>query len=884
MSSGLYQPAKRLFLEALDLPGPEREELLDRLRADNEPLAHEVASLLEQVGDSREAFGVDSRAETVFAPTPGGPVEQIENYVLLQKLGAGGMGEVWEAEQLAPVKRRVAIKLIQRGMNTREVVARFEAERQALALMTHPNIARVFDAGSTSAGRPFFVMELVQGVPIDTYCDREHLDTAARLRIFVAVCRGVQHAHQKGVIHRDLKPSNVLVSDHDGRPVPKIIDFGVARATALRLTERTLFTQLGQWIGTPEYMSPEQAEMGRLDIDTRTDVYSLGVLLYELLVGALPFGAEDLRRAGFDEMRRMIREDQPTRPSAKVSALGTASSTVARNRHTDPTSLARELRGDLDWIALKCLEKERVRRYDSPSALAADIERFLHDEPVSATPPGPLYRPMKFFRRHRLGSIATLMVVLAVLLGIVGTGVGMMRARREAETARLVADEMVSLFGAMDPSGLSGPSTTKGLIDRGAERMESRLADQPLVQARLGAAIGSVYSNLGYLEEARAMLDRALERYRIHDHTDHPDFAQALSFLGWLEYRAGDYEAARAAAEEALGIRLRTLGEKNQAVAQSLVDVGHIAWKDSDFAAAAAFLDRGERLTREVLGDEHWLLAVALHYQGILRIDSREFDEARQLLEEALAISHELFGEEHGQAAWIELDLGRVMQLAGDATSAREYMSHAMATIERMLGPEHPSMAFPLAWLAAIEGRAGNHDAAVDMFERSLRIREEGLGVSHPDVAWTLRPYGAYLLRQGDVDRARAMIERAARINRNALPFDHVQHTYDLAALGALDYTLGRYAEAEARYEQALEMRIRLLGEESRSLDVLLYNLACLSALQGDRKQALERLRRAVDLGFRLPLLLEDPDLDSLRGDAEFEAIADAIRQEIDTP
>ncbi len=365
------------------------------------------------------------------------PARQIGPYRLLQKIGEGGMGEVWLAEQDKPIRRRVALKLIKLGMDTKQVVARFEAERQALALMNHPNVAKVFDAGADDRGRPFFVMEHVKGVPITEYCDRQRLTTNERLDLFVLVCGGIQHAHQNAIIHRDIKPSNVLVTTQDGRPTPKIIDFGVAKATSQRLTERTVFTELGQLIGTPEYMSPEQAEMTVEDVDTRTDVYSLGVLLYELLVGVLPFETKELRAAGFDEIRRNIREVDPPKPSTKFTSLGVGATEVARRRDTDARSLSRQLSGDLDWIAMRTLEKRRERRYQSSAEVAADITRYLRNEPVLACPPTAAYRLQKFASRHRAGVAAVILSAVA-LLGTLAVITGMYF---RAEKARLEARE-----------------------------------------------------------------------------------------------------------------------------------------------------------------------------------------------------------------------------------------------------------------------------------------------------------------------------------------------------------------------------------------------------------------------------------------------------------
>jgi serine/threonine protein kinase/WD40 repeat protein len=387
----------------------------------------------------------EDSAETLAPPTvdsgiplvapPAAPPERIGSYRIVRKLGEGGMGEIYEAEQVEPVRRKVALKLIKWGMDTRRVVARFEAERQALALMSHANIARVFDAGATERGRPYFVMEFVEGVPVTEYCDRQCLSTRQRLELFMQVCDGVQHAHHKGIIHRDIKPSNVLVALEDDRPVPKIIDFGVAKATEQRLTEKTVYTELGQLVGTPSYMSPEQADLTSQDIDTRTDVYALGVLLYELLSGALPLDLRALRQAGYEEMLRWIREEEPSKPSTRVSGLGEAAAAAARSRGTEAAALVRRLRGDLDWIAVKALEKDRARRYGSPAELAADVARHLHSEPVVACPPSATYRAKKFVRRHRFGVVAAGVVLAALVLGTIGTTIGMVRARAEARRA-----------------------------------------------------------------------------------------------------------------------------------------------------------------------------------------------------------------------------------------------------------------------------------------------------------------------------------------------------------------------------------------------------------------------------------------------------------------
>ena len=436
---------KDIFFEVIEKATPEeRAQCLDAACGQDLLLRRRVEDLLArhyQEDSFMRQPAVDGTPTADFPTLAEGPGTFIDRYKLLEKLGEGGFGAVYVAEQKEPVRRRLALKIIKLVMDTRQVLARFEAERQALALMDHPNVAKVFDAGATETGRPYFVMELVRGVPITQYCDENNLPALKRLELFITVCQAIQHAHQKGIIHRDIKPSNILVTLHDGVPVPKVIDFGIAKATQGDLTDKTLYTQFQQFIGTPAYISPEQAEMSGLDVDTRSDIYSLGVLLYELLVGKTPFDARELLVSGFDEMRRTLREKEPLRPSARLRAFPPEElTTTARRRSAEAPRLIKALRGDLDWIVMKCLEKDRTRRYDSANALADDLGRCLRDEPVAARPPSALYLFRKLVRRHKRVAIASGTVALALILSLAVATFAFLR-EREARLKQTAAEE-----------------------------------------------------------------------------------------------------------------------------------------------------------------------------------------------------------------------------------------------------------------------------------------------------------------------------------------------------------------------------------------------------------------------------------------------------------
>ena len=727
MSGERFKEARELFVAAASRPAEKRSRFLDEACGADTDLRAEVEELLrfhDAVTGGGSELPTPLHPASVLPDTP----ERIGPYRILQKIGTGGMGEVYEAVQEKPLRRRVALKIIKWGMDTEQVVLRFESERQALALMDHPNVARVYDAGATEQGRPYFVMELVKGIPVTEFCDESQLPLDDRLELFIQICRGVQHAHQRGIIHRDIKPSNILVSDQEGVATPKIIDFGVAKATSQQLTEETVFTELGQWIGTPEYMSPEQAGMSGFDIDTRTDVYSLGVLLYELLVGVQPFTPDELRSSGFDEMRRKIREQDPPRPSTRVTTTGKTSPKMAERLRTDPPTLARSLRGDLDWIVMKALEKDRNRRYGFPAELAADLERHLKDEPVFASPPSTSYRVRKFVRRNRLAVTAALIIVIAVAAGILGTTAGWLRARQEAEAARRVSDAMVSMYGDLNPiTTRGGASTPVDILDRAVEKVELELANNPLIQARLMTTLGHVFKDLGSYDRARPLLEQAAEIRRREIGAMHPDYAMSISVLGDLLSDMGDFEGSQRLHEQALSIRRHALGAADPTVAWSLRSLGHVHRNLGEYETARTLFQESVEILEKAEGDHRHDVSVTLHSQALLAMDCGDFEQARDLMERCLAIRERVLHPNHPAIAECVSDYARISFRLGDHTRAIDLTARALSIYQQVFGAHHRRTVMTTAQLAVLEFFSGNEEAAVALY---TRIRDSQRGTS----------------------------------------------------------------------------------------------------------------------------------------------------------
>ena len=648
--------AKDIFLAASRLSNSaERARFLDdvcqsnldlRKRIEHMLAADESAttSPLDRMGAMLHHPEMDARTRSNQAPLVDAENHPlIGRYKLLEQIGEGGMGVVYVALQQKPIRRTVALKIIKPGMDSRQVVARFEAERQALAMMNHPHIAKVLDAGSTDSGSPYFVMELVKGIPITEFCDRHQVDVRQRLELFIKVCDAVQHAHLKGVIHRDLKPSNILVELENVKAVPKIIDFGVAKATQQTLTERTLHTGFSQMIGTPLYMSPEQAQLNSLDVDTRSDIYSLGVLLYELLTGSTPFDRDTLKEAGFDEMRRIIREVDPPRPSHRITTLAAAQlSTVSSQRQIDPRKLSSTMRGELDWIVMKALEKDRTRRYESASSLAADVQRFLDGDAVLACPPTRVYRMVKFARRYRVWISTAALIAIVLTVGLVTTAWQAFRASRAEQAsnqseefatqqlARALQSEKeakqqaaranleaaiaiaVNEFIANDLIGKADPShepdrniLLRVVVDRAAATIAQRFQGQPLVEAAVRRTLGETFESLGEYHQAEEQLSQVLAICSREFGDRHSDSLTAKHKLATVISKQGRALEAQKLFDAVLEIQRSTLGVKHLDTLRTMRSLIGTNLDVGDFRDLEARVRELWEFSQRTLGNEH---------------------------------------------------------------------------------------------------------------------------------------------------------------------------------------------------------------------------------------------------------------------------------------
>ncbi len=685
----------------------ERAAYLDEACEGDADLRSKLIRMLEAQAAGFLDAPPDELAATIHHLVPEQIGSVIGPFKLLQQIGEGGMGVVFMAEQMVPVERKVALKIIKPGMDTRRVIARFEAERQALALMDHPNIARVLDAGATESGRPYFVMELVRGVPITEYCDVHQLSPRERIELFLPVCHAVQHAHQKGIIHRDLKPSNILIAEYDHEPVAKVIDFGVAKATAQRLTERTLFTEFGQVMGTVEYMSPEQAKLNQLDVDTRSDIYSLGVLLYELLTGDTPYDRQRLRSAAFDEVLRIIREDEPPRPSTRLSS-SIALPKVASNRRLDPAKLAKLIRGELDWIVMKCLEKDRNRRYETANGLAADLQNYLQDEPVQACPPSAYYRLKKFVRRNNVLAAYMAGLTFAMIISVVFI-VSLVQQREAKEAALEIATTnearataisgvMQEMLQAANPDAAHGANyTVRRMLDDFSAKFSDQLDDQPEVKATIHSIIGNAYQRLGELEEALPHLESALKLRRKLFGQNHIEVANSLINYARFRSELGHTQEAIALAQEALEIHddLNTPEEQRMKVLDELAL--HL-WAVGEWSRLESVIEE-IRVIAAKNPDKYPERANLLHRLAETMVDPVVGEEYAR---EAVALHRRLHGNTHPETAWGMQALAKTLRRQGKFAEAEQYYKEALAVFRTSYDNSSAPVVLTLANIATV--------------------------------------------------------------------------------------------------------------------------------------------------------------------------------------
>ncbi len=802
----------------------------------------------ERSGAAGERPGELHEASTLDLPAAGGRAESGEKigpYRILQLLGEGGFGSVYMAEQSEPIRRRVALKVIKAGMDTRQVIARFEQERQALAMMDHPAIAQVLDAGETDSGRPYFVMELVKGEPVTEYCDRQKLALPARLELFSEICSAVQHAHTKGIIHRDLKPSNLLVAFEDGQARVKVIDFGIAKATAGNLTEKTLYTEHRALVGTPEYMSPEQAE-GSLDIDTRTDVYALGVLLYELLTGTTPFDSRRLRAAAYDEIQRILREDEPPRPSTRLSQSVETLDAIAAHRDTEPRKLSSLLRGELDWIVMKALEKDRRRRYETANGLALDVRRFLAGEPVSAAPPSAGYRLRKFVRRHRAAVSAVSLGAAALLAAVVGISWQAREAGAQRDKAERVAEFMAEMLRGVEPGVARGRDTTMltEMMNAAAARIErGELSRAPEAELELRGTIGTVFRELALYDEAAKMLAPAVPLARSVRPGDSEETADAAGSFAQLLHDRGELEAAEPLYREALAMDQRLFPGDDARVATDLNNLSQLLNDKGDLAAAVPLARQALEMRRRLYPGDHEEVAESLNnLANLLRGPGGKGDliASIALFREALAMSRRIYPGDHPRVAGGLNNLSVLLKNSGDLAAAEPLARETLEMRRRLFPGDHPYVATGLNNLAVVLQARGDLVAPEALFRESLAMRRRLFPAGHVSTAIDLFNLARLMFARSDFAQAAPLYHEAAELYERTQGDGFWRAGEARLGLGRALTGLHRFAEAEAELHTAQKLLANAPGAPATGCDEC---SAAFAALDEERAKAEPRKR-----------------------------------------
>jgi serine/threonine protein kinase len=935
---------KELLDQAMALAPQRRAQFLDDACASDFELRTELESLV--------SFGEALSSKFLQSPLSGEmdqAVRRIEarstltggqifarRYQLIRKLGEGGMGQVWLAQQLSPVRRRIALKLIKAGMYDEAVVQRFQSERQSLAIMDHPAIAKVFDAGTTPQGQPYFVMEYVPGLPITEYCDQHALKIGDRLQLFIQACEGVQHAHQKAIIHRDLKPANILVIDIDGKPVPRIIDFGLAKATKGNAADQTLLTRFGNLMGTPGYMSPEQLDPQIRDIDTRTDVYSLGVILYVLLTGLQPFETKRRQQPALDEWLRQLREEEPPTPSNKLSADCESSATSAAARGTDPRQLVSQLRGDLDWITMKALERNRERRYATPSELAADLRRHLNHEPIMARPTSAAYRLRKYARRHAaaISVGAGLLVVLTAFSVLQGIHLRETtrerdrasqerdRANQERDRATRIADFMTGMFKVPDPSETRGNSVTaREILDKASSDIDKGLAQDPEVQSQMMHEMASTYNNLGLHARAQTLAQRALDaRMSLHGALD-PKTLESMTQVGLIMHMQGHDIDAEPLERRALADERRLLGDDDPLTLDTEDDLGMVLQSLGHFAEA-------EKLARHVVdaatrrfGPESALALTAMNHLGAILFYAGHSADAEKVLRPALEAERRVWGQDHPETMKALTTLAISIHHQDRFAEAEPLYREILATSERVLGVDNRATAIAMANLADLLADEQHLPQATALYREAFATLSRMLGPDHPRTLICELNMTRILRSDGHLQEAEKMQRQVLATEIRAYGAQYPDVLLAQSELARTLFLERRYAAAEKLAREAFDIQLRMLGPRHRDvLDTVQrlgmamalnhhyaqaqtlfadlidkartaegsgnpwyawYAFACAAAAADHHDDALRYLHEAIARGLGdADALATDEDLKELRSDSHFlQLVADLRRR-----
>ncbi len=798
------------------------------------------------------------------------PGDIIGQYKLLRPLGEGGMGSVWLAEQSHPVHRSVALKVIKPGMDSKRIIARFNAERQALALMDHPNVAHVYEAGTTPSGRPFFVMELAGDQPITRYCDDRKLDLRARLELFGHVCHAIQHAHHKGVIHRDIKPTNVLISELDGEPVPKVIDFGLAKVLHQQITDSTIVTEIGTMIGTPEYMSPEQAGPRPFDIDTRSDVYSLGVLLYELLTGTPPFEFRK-RQLRCDEVLRVLREEEPPRPSLRLRTNRATIDDVSTARHSDRKHLTRELRGDLDWIVMRALEKDRTRRYQTANGLAADVHRYLMGEPVSVGPPSPLYRLKKLAQRHRSVATFAATVLLALLAGVIGTTWGMIESIRSGNRARTAeveaklsahseADQCkeaekqrdrahaaekqareseevakaVNEFLHRDLLGQASPRfnarqkqvTVEELLTRASAQVPAKFANKPMVEAAIRQTIGDTFMALGHYEAAEPHMERAKDIYLALFGFDADETLTSTGNLAQVYYNLGKYADAESIYSKLIKHVREKLGDNDPLTISVTSDLASVYKQQGKYADAEPLYVTCFEARANTMGERSPLTLKSMNNLGDVYRKRNKYDLAETLLQRCLELRREVLGEEDVETLTSMNNLASLYQDRGRYRDAEELYIDCQRMRDKVLGSGHPDTLRCQANLGEVYRAQKMFEKAEPLLASCYAAQRDSLGEDHVDTITTMNHLATLYRQRGQFARAEPLMRRNLEIARESLGNTHQKTLLNINSLARLNDLMGRSDEAERLYVECSEAAVDTFGPSHRNTLAMRCNLA----------------------------------------------------------